>query len=107
AWLLRRHEARRLRERAGQEAQLLSQPARAGKGDGVASAMRLLRDAASKRLPEVYKNFKRTFCHPAARPCTCSLRVNPAAQNPVQCLLHHLCEGALSWYPTSFSTRSC
>jgi hypothetical protein len=40
-------------------------------------------------------------------PCTFNLRVNPAAQNPVQCLLHHLCEGALSWYPTSFSTRSC
>jgi hypothetical protein len=38
--------------------------------------------------------------------CTCSLRVIPAVQNPVQCPFYHLCEGAVPWYPISFSTSS-
>jgi insertion element IS1 protein InsB len=35
--------------------------------------------------------------------CTCSLREIQFPANPVKCPFHHLCEGALPWYPTSFS----
>ena len=38
--------------------------------------------------------------------CPCVLRVIPAVQNPVQCPFYHLCEGAVPWYPISFSTSS-
>ncbi len=40
------------------------------------------------------------------RSCTSSLRVIRSPANPVQYPFHHLCEGTLLWYPTSFSTSS-
>jgi hypothetical protein len=38
--------------------------------------------------------------------CTSSLRVIRSPANPVQYPFHHLCEGTLPWYLTSFSTSS-
>ena len=43
---------------------------------------------------------------PDGRSCTCVLRVIPAVQHPVQYPFYHLCEGAVPWYPISFSTSS-
>jgi hypothetical protein len=43
---------------------------------------------------------------PSIGSCTSSLRVIRSPANPVQYPFHHLCEGTLLWYPTSFSTSS-
>src|SRR5437870_8070773 len=57
-----------------------------------------------RRKDEVFLRLK-ALLEPFGRSCAWALRVIPAVQNPVQCPFYHLCEGAVRWYPLSFSTR--